>query len=105
MPQFELGSRCSPDSTANATNFRHAVFAKEPALCHEIGSLIVTRVNARNSVRQRTAGRSRARFCNGVSSMRETSGIKGLLRPARFRKPPHRCQNGGMTTGGPNIGA
>ena len=50
MPQFELGPRCSPDSTANATNFRHAVFAKEPALCHEIGSLIVTRVNARNSV-------------------------------------------------------
>jgi hypothetical protein len=42
MPQFELGSRCSPDSTANATNFRHAVFAKEPALRHEVSLLLAS---------------------------------------------------------------
>jgi hypothetical protein len=98
MPQFELGPRCSPDSTANATNFRHAVFAKEPALCHEIGSLIVIRVNALRADRA-------PNFVTAYLLCAKQAAQKGLLRPARFRKPPHRCQNGGMTTGGPNIGA
>jgi hypothetical protein len=58
--------------------FEHAVFAKQRALRHEIGSLIITHINARNKVRQRATGRSRVRFCQGLSFMRETSGINRI---------------------------